>query len=310
MMLLLSALLSTASAQEEVCDAVVSPEAFSAAIDKASGYIEEGEIPRALRVLEATKDVTHCMKTLISVPELARFAQTHAVASFFNQEEAESTRWGRLVELLEPGHDWGEIGPEHPVRELISEAGKPPFFETEDGFVLEPNGAVFIDGKFGRAPQAHGEVPHLVQVFNGKGHLLLGRWQDGDAFPNDLVGPPVKLTVPKYFDPVTSTITPKGKPPGDAPPRKPISPLVVVGASMVGVSAVLYGIAGLSHAKFRCNPADKDTCPTTPAELTALRSRTNVFVLAAGASFLGGVGLGVTGLLTEEAPGIRLNGRF
>lgn len=305
------ALLPTALAQQEVCERSLDRTDFRAVVDEADAHLQEGEIPDALARLEAFKKITHCMDTLVAIDDLAAYARVHAVASYFNQEENEALRWGRLVEHLIPGgRGWGEWPEDHPARELVREADEPELFETDQGFVLEKNGAVFVDGKFAQRPQAMGDMPHLVQVFNGKGHLLRGAWQDGDAFPPDLVGPPVKLSVPAYFDPMTSTITPKGKPPSDLPPRQPLDPLVVTGVGLVGVSAVLYSLAGVSHSRFRCNPSEREGCPSTPEELTKLRSRTNLLAITAGVSFLGGVGLGVTGVLTDGSPGLQLQGRW
>lgn len=309
--MMLLALLGTAFGQEEVCDTIVTTHDFRSRIGEAEALVERGEIDRATRVLEKTYDLVRCMESLVDRSALADFADVYARVSFFSQEGDQAVRWGRLVELIEPDHDWGEVAEDHPLREMLAEAGPPPERSLEDqGYAIEKKGAVFIDARFSPAPAAHAEVPHLVQTFNAKGHLLSAYWQDGPAFPERMLGEPGERTLPKYYDASTGTITAKGKPPSDLPGREPLSPLVYAGAGLVATSAVLYGLAGVTHGKFTCDSQEKEGCPTSAAELTRLRSQTNLLVVGAGVTLVGGLGLGATGMLTSDGVRIGVRGRW
>ena len=126
---------------------------------------------------------------------------------------------------------------------------------------------------------------------------------------------PAEGAIGDHYDPTTRTITTKGKPPpipGTKKAKKaPIVPLIAGGGLLVA-SGVMYALAGSAKAKFKCNPAEGGTdCPTTSEELTALRSRANLFVLGSGIALVGGLGIGVTGILVEdETPTLTLSGRF
>ncbi|MCB9672048.1 MAG: hypothetical protein H6736_13480 [Alphaproteobacteria bacterium] len=307
-MTLLLTILAPAFGQEQMCDAIYTVSDLRGAIREAAGLVEAGRGDRASDVLGRTRDVLHCMNELVPTEDLVAFAETRAIASFLVQEADDAVRWGRLVEVLEPEHTWPETA--GGVQMLLEDADDVRMSTADGkGFLVEKGGSVFLDGKFLPEPSAWAGMPHLVQVFNGKGHLLKGHWQDGGAFPEELLGPAGALSEPRYFDAATSTITPRGKPPSDLPKRDPIPKLVLVGGGLVVVSGALYTLAGISHARFACDVREKDTCPTTSEELTSLRTRTNLLVLGAGVTFASGVGLGVTGVLTD-APGLRVSGRF
>lgn len=307
-MSLLFALFATASAQEQVCSTIYTVEELRTAVAEAQALVEQGRGARAVEVLGATGDVLHCMDQLVPRSDLVVYAETRAIAGFLTQEPELAMRWGQLVTVLEPEHAWSENAAG--VQMLLEEAPELRVTSLDDqGFALEKRGSIFFDGAFLPKPVATTGVPHLVQVFNGKGHLLEGFWQDGAAFPEHLLGPPTKLSEPKYFDASTGTITPKGKPPSDLPKRQLIPTKVLIGGGLVLASGAVYALAGVSHARFTCDAATRDDCPTTAAELTGLRTRTNLLVVGSGLLFAGGVGIGVSGLLTET-PGIRFGARF
>ncbi len=305
---MIALLFGLAFAQEEVCASVYTIEEFREAIAKAEAFIEEGEIKDAMNVLGAARKVVHCMKELVPRDDLVRFADARARASFFSQDPEEAIRWGHFITVLYPDYVWpdGALG----VKMLLEEAEDVELVRLEDaGFAVEKKGSVFMDGVFLPVPQAHNEVPHLVQVFNGQGHLVRSFWQDGANFPSDLLGEPVTLKRPRYYDPVARTITPRGKPPEEIPVRKLVPPSLVAGGAMVAVSGVLYGLAGFGHAAFRCNPVERDGCPGSPEELTRIRTRTNLLVVGAGVMAVSGIGIGVVGLL-DGTPRAELRLRF
>lgn len=308
-MVLFAWLLSTASAQEQVCASIYTVDELRTAVSEAKGLVDQGRGDRARDVLERTRDVLHCMNELVPRDALVAFAETRAIAAFLNQELEAAVRWGQLVPVLDPEHAWSENAAG--VQMVLEDAEEVRHVELDDrGFLVEDKGHVFMDGAFLPSPAASTAVPHLVQVFNGKGHLLEGFWQDGPAFPERLLGDdPKPSKVPKYFDPATGVVTPKGKPPSDLPKRKLVPTSVWIGGGMVVASGVLYGLAGVSHGKLVCDASVSSDCPTTAAELTSLRTQTNLMVLGSGVLFLGGVGVGVTGFLSDS-PGIRVGGRF
>lgn len=311
-------LLQAAFAQS--CDSIYTNKELEVAVGDVDRLFEDADLDRALNVLRRTENLIPCMKELADKQLLGRFARAYALISFLQQDSVQATRWGHYFKgLYKEGEDidWGEHPAATPLQNILE---MEPLDEPEDiakdaGWAHPKGGAVFVDASFMAQPQVQPGIPHLIQVFQKSGYLVEAYWQDSDVYKTDFVDSSGPTEVPKFYDPATHAITPKGKPPpipGTTKAKKaPIVPLIAGGGLLVA-SGVMYALAGSAKAKLKCNPAEGDTdCPSTSAELTALRSRANLFVLGSGIALVGGLGIGVTGILVEdEAPTLTISGRF
>ncbi|MEZ4321582.1 MAG: hypothetical protein R3F61_29180 [Myxococcota bacterium] len=303
----------SASAQEAGCSTIYSAAELDTVLEEADRLIQNADVDRALTVLRKTQDLMPCLDTLADRRQLAVYGRSMAIASFYQQDEVAATRWGRMAEQTAPDLGWGELPETHPLLEMLAEAGEPPLGgPTDKGLVVPKKGAIFMNGSFVDTPEARAEVPYLVQIFNGNGYPIDGYWQDGSAFPEALLGEPTELKMPSWYDPVSGKVDPRGKPPtpGKTKSDFPV-PQVAIAGGLVVASGVLYALAGTQAAKVKCDPREKDGCPTTPAELASAQSAANWLSLGAGVALAGGIGVGVTGFVLDGgSPGLVVGGRF
>lgn len=315
---MIALLLQVAYAQS--CDSIYTNKELEVAIGDVDRLFGDADLDRALNVLRRTENLIPCMKELADKKLLGRFALNYAVISFLQQDSVQATRWGHFFKgLHEEGEemDWGEHPAATPLQNILEmePLDEPDTPGPKAGFAHPKNGAVFIDAAFVAQPEIQPGTPHLVQVFQKGGYLVEAYWQDGDVWKDGFVDESGPTSMPKFYDPATNVITPKGKPPpipGTKKAKKaPIIPLIAGGGLLVA-SGVMYALAGSAKSKLKCNPAEGDTdCPTTSEELTALRSRANLLVFGSGIALVGGLGIGVTGILVEdEAPTLTISGRF
>lgn len=309
--------LFTASAQDDGgCSTIYSGEELDTAMAEADRLLQNADIERALNTLRKAQDLLPCLDALADRQQLAKFGRAMAMASFYQQDEVAATRWGRMFTYTDPDLGWGELPAGHPLITMIEDAGEAPMGgPTDQGLIVPKKGAIFLNGTYTDTPEARAEVPYLVQVFNSNGYPIYGYWQDGSAFREDLLGEKVELRMPSWYDPLTGAATPKGKPPtpgqeAGGGSSLPVAP-VAIGGGLIVVSGILYAIAGSASGKVRCDPREKDSCPTTPEQLASAQSTANWLSLGAGISFAAGAGVGVTGFLLEgRSPGLVVSGRF
>lgn len=301
-------------AWSSTCDSIYTRSDLQTSLDEVDRLQGNGDIDRAIDVLRKTENLLPCLEGLVDRQQLGRFARSFSIISFFQQDAEAAVRWGRVMKLATPELSWGDLPDEHPLIGWVEEAGMPePSVPEEMGWVVPKKGAVFVNGRFSASPSGYANVPQLVQIFEGKGHLVDGFWQEGGNFRDGMIEPASKpATAPKFLDPTTGLVTSRGAPPPITGPveREGIGVPVIAGAGLVVVSGVLYALAGVTEGRVKCDPASKDSCPATE-DLHGLRGRANLLVLGSGVALVGGVGLGVTGLLLEDrTPGIRVGGRF
>lgn len=311
-------MLVTASAQQEACDTVYDRTRFQVAIDAGREHVEKAELDEALAVLKEAYLQLPCLDTLVDRAQLASFARWNALAAFYQQDEVGTIRWGRLARSADPEN--ANDGMPEALIAILEEAGDPGVGrpDTDMGLMLPKKGAVFLNGRLLLKLEAKVEVPYLVQVFDGSGHPVRGHWQDGSAFPPDLLGTdPPPLKNPRWYNPVTNEVTTRGSAPkiGELPPPRtggsssfPVMP--VVGAGLLVAGGALYAVAGLTEGRLKCDAATEDGCPTTSEELTRLRSTANLLTFGAGGLAVGGIALGVGGLLLDGGGGLVVGGRF
>ena len=309
---------SPAAAQENNCSTIYTAAELDTSIEEAQRLLDNADISRAGSVLRKTRDVIPCLETLADRDRLGRFGRLMALVSFYEQDEVQATRWGRMFVITAPDMGWGDLPEGHPLIQLIEDVGMPVIGGPTDKELLVPKkGALFMNGSIVFEPEGYAEVPYLVQVFNKNGWPVDSYWQDGSAFPDRLLSGEVEAPkAPKFYDEATNVITQSGKPPviedefgggNDFPMLT-----TVAGGGLIVVGGVLYALAGTQHARITCDPSEKDGCPTTPEELAGAQSAANWLSLGAGIAFVGGVGVGVSGFLLDgdQPTGIVINGRF
>jgi hypothetical protein len=310
--LLAFATITPAAAQEEGCTAIYTRDELTVALDEATRLVEKAEVSRALTVLRAAQTLLPCLNSLVDKKQLATFGRMMATASFYEQDEIAATRWGRMARSADPEQDEATLPPA--LVSMLDEAGDSAAgrFPAGKGLILPKGGAVFMNGRLVLKLEVRAEVPYLVQIFDGNGFPVRGHWQDGAAFPADLVGTPSPLRNPRWYDPMSGTVTPKGKgPKTDGGGLDLPMPQTAIAGGLLIASGAMYAFAGVTKARFSCDPMVSPDCPSTGEELTRLRSTANLLVIGAGVAAVGGVGVGVTGFLLDgSTPGLVVGGRF
>lgn len=270
----------SAYALDPECPAAFATDDWSAAMDQIDAAFAGSRIDAARSGLEQTHDALRCLDHAAPSALLARFDRQQALAAFFDQDEDAAVKWGiasRTIADLAL-----DLPEDHPFRALITDAPA-PITAGPAGSIAVPHGAtLFLDGAALSEPLAPAEIPHLAQVVDRDGTVICAYWQDGTAFPSDLIGPPEVARAPH-------------------PHRLDLGALAISGAT--GVVAVgLYGLAtmaagDLSHA-------------STAAELAHARTTANWLVIGSGVAGAAAIGVGATVLFTEDGAGLGVHGRF
>src|SRR5690606_24257539 len=153
--------------------------------------------------------------------------------------------------------------------------------------------------------EAPAEVPLLMQVADNKGEIVVGFWQEGARFPEQILTPGTQVaSVPRWYDgpepgapttpsepavatgPDTPPVGPAPKPPrepkGPKPPSEPKEPssregrpsvpIAIAGGLLGGAGALAAG-AAISHG--RLSKASSED------ELVRIQTTTNVLTLSA-----------------------------
>jgi hypothetical protein len=203
--LLLTLPSTDAFAQDPACATTpVNHAAWRQAMDDIDATIHAFQLDVAREKLERTRTSLVCLTEIVRPSYLARFARQRALVAFYDQDEDSAVHWGLLSRLAKADLPWpADMPVEHPFRQMVEFADKPPVGGPEDATLLvEKKGSVFMNGAPLLAPRAEAEVPHLLQVTDKKGLVLSTFWQDGAAFPPALIGPAGDpLEFPAWFVP-------------------------------------------------------------------------------------------------------------
>lgn len=324
-LLIASSLVGTvAHAQQEICSSTLTTEAIDGALDSVSQGLENGELTASKDTLkQLNKDFT-CLAEPASRNQISRYAVMMSLTAFFEQDEGKATKFLGLALVAQDEPDYPEWLPEmHPYRYLVDEVELPPLGRVPGGIAVPKKGGAFINGALTMLPEAYAEVPSLVQVFDGNKQYVQSYWQEGAAFPPDMIvtgGGPYKA--PKWYDGPAVVIAPEDQvvvidalEPGpeaqtmrgsaalrttDTKKDFPLLP-VVAGGGLAVLSGTLYALAGASRSGLGN--------ATNEQELVAARSRTNALAISSGVAAVGAVGVGVTGVMLT-GNGFILSGRF
>jgi hypothetical protein len=141
----------------------------------------------------------HCLSEPAVPSDVARFAQQAALVAFYDQDVIEAGKWAGTAQQAAPAVPWpADIDAGHPIRELFVD--DPPLVGPSGvGLVVPTGGALLADGKPLLEPRVPAEIPVLMQVVDGTGHVVRSYWQDGAAFPADVLGPPHAVQPPRWY---------------------------------------------------------------------------------------------------------------
>jgi hypothetical protein len=316
-------LLSDPAAAQQACIQPMSRIQLGAAIGDVSDALEASELVDARTHLTGIAERLPCLDEVVDPNLLALFARYNATVYYYGQDEDQALRWGLLSRLADPALAWDDqLYPEdHPVRKMIDGADLPASGVMRDkGLVPPKGGGIFVNGVFAPRPEAHYEVPSLVQVFDRGRSKVDAFWIEGPSFPSGWTvmkvadvappswwdgksaGPPPSSPKPApNADPVAAVPTPPPvapkrtvRPPRPVNPNPQPVPVVPVVVSIV--------LAGVSGGTYLLADSIASTLPDqqTPDDLTAVRSRANLLVMASGVSLAGAVGVGVGGILVSS----------
>jgi hypothetical protein len=256
MVLPLLALLGTAQARDPSC-----PDLTVAQLE---GLIEQVDLAylnldmrQANALLAAAEPRVPCILEIVPTSVVAAFALRRSYSLALELDPSEAKRWARLAKALEPSLPWPAYIPsDHEIRDLIADeepAQKIPV--RAKGLAVPPGGGVFLDGRFLDKPEAETAIPHLLQVGDVNGELVVATWQDGTAFPEEILGPPTASppVLPEWY----------GKPLGTVKTRKPPRPWtesrerrLETSLGFLVAGGTLYGSALLARSAYEQRPTD------------------------------------------------------
>ncbi len=200
-------LFSSDAFAQDFCPAPYSHEKWRADMDKVDAAYVTIDLDTARRLIEGIWRDVGCLDMVAKRGHLARFARQKALLAFYDQDEDTAVRWGLLSRAAAPDFPWSsDMAEDHPFRSMVVAAEDPPIGGPEgQGLLVEKKSSYFMNGRPLLEPKAEAEIPNLVQQADKKGKIISTYWQDGAAFPVDVLGPVGEaLTVPKWFVPSTS----------------------------------------------------------------------------------------------------------
>lgn len=293
MTILATLLLASEASAQQACIEPMSRIQLGSALGEVTDALEASELIEARSQLNAIRDRLPCLEEVVDRELFALFARSNAIVYFYGQDEEQAGRWAQASKLAAPALAWDEklFPPNSQVRTVLDATPLPEVEGLGQGLAAPKGGGVFVNGQFIGRPEAWPDVPVLVQVFDRSGAPVEAFWQEGAAFPERLLTARTEeLPPPSWWG--TGAPSPRSNDkvrqprPGGGPPVLPIAASAGLGI----LSAATYALASASATSFREEPHSSE-------ELTALRTRTNLLVLASGASLAGAVGVGVGGVL-------------
>lgn len=263
------------------------PRRLDQRLDEARRALDDTQLSAARGALAKVGSSLPCLTSVVDPQAFARFARLMSEVAFYRQEEAAALRWGHAAQLADPAGAWTGLPDSHPLRQRLATAELPPVGGPEGfGLAAPDGGAIYLNGELTRVPEAHAEVPYLVQLVDARAEVIAAYWQDGAAFPEQiLVAGAGPTPDPVWQRPDAPLPRPERARPGG---RFPVAP-VLVGGALAATSVASYALASSAHASL----PDQ----TTPEGLTRARSQANAFVLVSGIAAAGAVGVGIGGVL-------------
>jgi hypothetical protein len=187
MLLLLPPLVAVA--QDAACQSRSIAE-FERGLEEVDAAFVGLRFDQAKDLLDRQTDQVRCLVEIVPTSDVAAFDIRKAYAGALSFDPEETVRWGNAARALRPDIQWPSYVPEHHyVRTLLSKVAPVDPAELPDGLVVPESGGVFLDGRFRDTPTAEPDVPHLLQVGDATGRVIVSQWQEGTGFPPALLGP-------------------------------------------------------------------------------------------------------------------------
>lgn len=202
---LLAALAST-SAYADDCSAPYTHAQWKADMDAADESLSSFNLEQAHDQLIAIHKGVLCLNAIAQPSYIARIERQLTLVFFFDQDEAAATRWAAGSSYAYAGLPWpSDLGEDHPLRALIAAADPPQQAGPADkGLLVPKKGFAFVDGKLLKDLKMPVETPVFVQITDKDGLITREYWQDGAAWPDDLLGPPLApFVAPAWYVPET-----------------------------------------------------------------------------------------------------------
>ncbi len=188
---LLVLLAVSSSAQEVPCEGPYKNEALVAELDAIDEAFRAFDPAKARRLLSATHRSLLCLDERADPTGIARLARQLALTFFFDQDEDAMRRWSMLSRKLEPDLPWHtDMGEDHAFRAQFTAFEIAEMAGPDASLMPAKQGGVFWNGSLVSEPKAPMEMPALVQLADKKGLWIRAWWQDGSAWPDNLLGPP------------------------------------------------------------------------------------------------------------------------
>jgi hypothetical protein len=316
-----------ALAQDECLTSFSHPE-WVTEMDEIDKSLATFNLDDARLQVDATWRHVGCLSAPVQPGYLARFARQRAMLAFFDQDEDNAIKWGLLAKYTAPDMGW-PVPEDHPFRQMIAEAEDPPMGGPENASLIIAKGnKVLLNGWPITEPKAHAEVPGLVQVVDKKGAVVSTYWQDGAAFPPDMIGPPGVVNEPPCFDPpkaedyaaaggdqsqpsTAPALTWSGPSCGGKGPKPTGNEGGGGNISIVNLAAGA-GLAVIAGTTYAIALVDKGHLgdATNPDELVKSRSGANVLSFTSAGLGAAAVGVGVTAFIMDDTPGVAFGFRW
>ncbi|MBT3219852.1 MAG: hypothetical protein HN348_12250 [Proteobacteria bacterium] len=198
--------------QAQECEEPIDINRFIAGMEAVDQAIDKVNVTTARAILQDLKSTLPCCQDRVHPNHLVRYARQQALSNFWDQDEFATEYWAQMA-LLNPDIAWPPSlnNPDHPLRDLLGYL-EPQMTIGIDGkgLAVPKGGAVLMDGVFLAEPKATIDTPHFVQRLDNDGYVIGGFWQDGSAFPDELLiegGEAHKP--PRWYEPPAADVDPK-----------------------------------------------------------------------------------------------------
>ncbi len=219
MLVWLSVWATQAVAQQEVCDAMLTPAEWRQAMDAVDDALIGLDGARAERILDDVLTELRCLDALAEPSDLGRLARQVSLIAFWQQDHEELVVWALLARKTLGGAAWPEAVPA-PDRyfDLLDELVLlEPMRVDGAGLAVPDGGGALVDGWLVRLPESELSVQHFAQIADGDGQVVWGGWIDGTRWPeewlDDLAEP---TSMPTWYE-APPTPIPWASPGGDLP---------------------------------------------------------------------------------------------
>ncbi len=290
-------LVLSAAAQTEICAEPYSRLQFGAAMGQVHDAFLDEDLLDARDQLNEIADRLPCFEEVVDKRLFSKFARYMSTTYFYAQDEEAALRWGLASRLADPDLRWKDedfpVG--HPLRELVESAPMPPRSGPEGaGLLPQKGGGLFLNGDLVLEAEAHTDLPYLLQSFDKDGCRVDGWWQDGTVFPSSvLTARPRELEVPGWWpDGQRSTSCDLEVFRGQDKPKKPLPWATIAGSGSLALASGVTYLFADATAKTLGEQQSAD-------DLTQVRTRANLLVLASGMSLAGAVGVSVGGVIVH-----------